>query len=477
MKLPDTEFPVLAFVDIETTGGNSERDRITEIGIKTLAQGHETVWESLVDPQTFIPKNIQRLTGITPDMVAGQPSFDELATQIKKELEGKIFVAHNARFDYGFIKASFKRLGMDFRPKVLCTVKLSRLLFPQQARHNLDTIVAAHGLTVSARHRALGDADLLIQFWRVCEKTFGQARLLEAVHQLLGSVSLPPNINQSVIDAIPDTPGCYIFYGEHRAPLYIGKSISMRSRVMSHFQSALTVRKEMKLSQQVHHIEWIETSGELSALILEAKLIKERMPSMNIKLRRSKDLCAWQLNQEPTGLQRPTLITHKHLRPGFQDHLYGLFYNKKEALGYLAAVAKKYQLCEALLGLEKVEEGKSCFGYQVKQCQGACIGKVSLTVHNLKLQTALQLYKVPVWPHEGAIAIQDGHSMLVINKWCYLGTANDHDELDAIAQSDDFDFDLDIYKIVKKAMAGSHKTSIVTLSTSQWATASFDALD
>jgi DNA polymerase-3 subunit epsilon len=155
MKPPDTDFPVLAFVDIETTGGNSERDRITEIGIKTLDQGQETVWESLLDPQTFIPQNIQRLTGITPDMVAGQPRFDELALQIKKELEGKIFVAHNARFDYGFIKASFKRLGLDFRPKVLCTVKLSRLLFPHQARHNLDTIVAAHGLTVSARHRAL----------------------------------------------------------------------------------------------------------------------------------------------------------------------------------------------------------------------------------------------------------------------------------------------------------------------------------
>ena len=474
MTPPDIEFPVLAFVDIETTGGNSERDRITEIGIKTLANGQQIAWECLVDPQTFIPQNIQRLTGITPEMVAGQPPFDELALQIKRELEGKIFVAHNARFDYGFIKASFKRLGLDFRPKVLCTVKLSRLLFPQQARHNLDTIIAAHGLTVSARHRALGDADLLLQFWRVCEKTFGPARLLEAMNQLLGSVSLPPNISQSVIDAIPDTPGCYIFYGEHQAPLYIGKSITMRSRVMSHFQSALTVRKEMKLSQQVHHIEWIETSGELSALILEAKLIKERMPSMNVKLRRSQDLCAWQLSQEPSGLHRPTLITHKHLQPGFQDNLYGLFYNKKEALGYLGAVAKKYQLCEALLGLEKVEEGKPCFGYQVKQCQGACIGKVSLAVHNLKLQTALQLYKVPVWPFEGAIAIKDGTSMLVINRWCYLGIANDHDELSDIAQSEDLDFDLDIYKIVKKAMAGSHKASVVQLSCPQRAEVFFD---
>jgi DNA polymerase-3 subunit epsilon len=477
MKPINTELPVLAFVDIETTGGNADRDRITEIGIKTLANGQESAWECLIDPQTFIPQNIQRLTGITPDMVAGRPPFEELAIQIKKELEGKVFVAHNARFDYGFIKASFKRLGMDFRPKVLCTVKLSRLLFPQQARHNLDTIVATHDLKVSARHRALGDADLLVQFWRVCEKTFGQARLLEAVHQLIGQVSLPPNIHQSVIDAIPDTPGCYIFYGEHHAPLYIGKSISMRSRVMSHFQSALTVRKEMKLSQQVHHIEWIETGGELSALVLEAKLIKERMPSANIKLRRSKDLCAWQLSQESSGLQRPTLITHKHLQPGIQDNLYGLFNNKKEAIGYLAAVAKKYQLCEALLGLEKVDEGKPCFGFQVKQCQGACIGKVSLAVHNLKLQTSLQLYKVPVWPFEGAIAIKDGHSMLVINKWCYLGTAHNHDELDDIARSEDFEFDLDIYKVVKKALTGVYKTNVVKLFSTQQAAIPFDAME
>ncbi len=473
MESPDTEFPVLAFVDIETTGSNCDRDRITEIGIKTLVHGQESAWECLVDPQTFIPQTIQRLTGITPDMVSGQPPFDELALQIKKELEGKIFVAHNARFDLSFLKASFNRLGMDFRPKVLCTVKLSRLLFPNQARHNLDTIVAAHGLKVSARHRALGDADLLLQFWRVCENTFGKARLLEAVQQLVGSVSLPPNISQSVIDAIPDSPGCYIFYGEHHAPLYIGKSIAMRSRVMSHFQSALTVRKEMKLSQQVHHIDWIETSGELSALVLESKLIKERMPIMNIKLRRSKELCAWQLIQDTSGFHRPTLITHKHLQPGFQDNLYGLFNNKKEALGYLAAVAKKYQLCKALLGLEKVDDGKPCFGYQVKQCQGACIGNVSVAVHNLKLQTALQLYKVPIWPFEGAIAIKDGHSLLVFNKWCYLGSANDHDELHDIAQSKDLDFDLDIYKIVKKALFGSHKSYVVKLSTTDRASALF----
>jgi len=159
-------YPDLAFVDIETTGSHFDRDRITEIGIKSLCNGEIGVWEQLINPQTFIPQNIQRLTGISTQMVENQPCFEEIANQLKQELEGKIFVAHNARFDYGFIKASFKRIGIDFKPKVLCTVKLSRLLFPSQSRHNLDTIIQAQGLKVSARHRALGDADLLLQFWQ-----------------------------------------------------------------------------------------------------------------------------------------------------------------------------------------------------------------------------------------------------------------------------------------------------------------------
>jgi DNA polymerase-3 subunit epsilon len=455
--------PIFAFVDIETTGSHFERDRITEIGIKTLINGEVNVWEKLINPGTFIPQNIQRLTGISPQMVLGQPGFEELAEEIKKELEGKIFVAHNAQFDYGFIKASFKRIGIDFKPKVLCTVKLSRLLFPNQARHNLDTIIKTHDLQVSARHRALGDADLLLQFWRVCEGMVGRDRLLKAINQLIGNVTLPPNIDQYLVDSIPDNPGCYIFYGENKVPLYIGKSISLRTRVMGHFQRALTQRKEMKLLLQVKDIDWIETGGELSALILESRLIKERMPSMNIKLRRSKDLCAWSLNKDATGLLKPFLITHQDLLPGIQDNLYGLFYSKREANSYLKAIAKKYRLCEALLGLEKFENGKPCFGFQVKQCGGACIGLTSTEMHNLQLQTVLDLYKIKIWPYRGPIAIKDGAEMIVLDKWCYLGNAINQEEIYELAESGEAEFDLDIYKIVKKAINGAYKNQIIQL--------------
>ena len=162
MKTTPIEFPTLAFVDIETTGSHYDRDRITEVGIKTLHQDQVEVWESLLNPQIFIPQNIQRLTGISPQMVESQPDFSELAHELYRQLENKVFVAHNARFDCGFLRASFKRIGIDFKPKVLCTVKLSRHLFPEQKRHNLDTLIQVHDLKVSSRHRALGDADLLL---------------------------------------------------------------------------------------------------------------------------------------------------------------------------------------------------------------------------------------------------------------------------------------------------------------------------
>lgn len=461
------DYPDLAFVDIETTGSNFDRDRITEIGIKVISQDYEETWESLLNPGTFIPQNIQALTGIRPDMVENQPPFDELAQQILNKLEGKVFVAHNARFDYGFLKASFKRLGIDFKPKVLCTVKLSRLLFPDQPRHNLDTIISTHGLNVSARHRALGDADLLVQFWKICESKFGKGRLLAAVHELIGHSSLPPNIDKSIVDELPEKPGCYIFYGEHKAPIYIGKSISIRSRVMSHFQAALTQRKEMKLSLQIREIDWIETSGELGALLLESRLIKERMPSMNIKLRRSKDLCAWKIQADAGGILVPRLVSHHDLSPGLQDDIYGLFYSKREANTYLKSIAKKHRLCESLLGLEKRTEGKSCFGYQIKQCTGVCIGKSPIKLHNLQLTTALQLLKVQVWPYQGPIAIKEGDQMHVIDRWCYLGSAINHDELDELMRFGDAEFDLDIYKILQKALAAPSKYQVIRLSLGQ----------
>ena len=458
-----TNTHIFAFVDIETTGSRPDRDRITEIGILTLENGECSSWGRLLNPGVPIPLNIQTLTGITPEMVANQVSFAELAQELYLELKDKIFVAHNARFDYSFLKAAFKAVGIDFSPKVICTVKLSRRLFPNQARHNLDTLIQVHGLKIANRHRALDDAELLYQFWSVCESLFGKERLFEEVSALLSKPSLPAHIDLEMVNAIPNRPGVYLFYAENRQVLYIGKSKDLRTRVMSHFQQSLTKRKEMKLALQVRDIDWIETAGEVGALLLESRLIKEKLPSFNMKLRRSRDLCAFQIIPPSTDSVALRLVNHRDLQPGVQNNLYGLFYSKREALQTLQAIAKKNQLCEGILGLEKLLPKQPCFGYHVKQCKGACIGIESQPLHSLRLQTALLKLKVEIWPYRGAIAIQENEDLHVFDRWCYLGTAIDKSELAELLEDGIPEFDLDIYKIIKKMLKETSSSNIVNL--------------
>ena len=248
----------LAFVDLETTGGTASRDRITEIAIIGSDGDATTAWSALVNPQAWIPSYIEHLTGISNAMVADAPRFEDIADEIRKRLEGHLFVAHNARFDYGFLKNEFKRVGVDFRASVLCTVKLSRKLFPQHRRHNLDSLIERHGLVVADRHRALGDAQALFDFWKVLQKTFDAENIESAVKELTARPSLPPHLDADAIDQLPDGHGVYVFYGENELAPYVGKSNRLRHRVLAHFASDHSAPKEMSISQQVRRIDCIE---------------------------------------------------------------------------------------------------------------------------------------------------------------------------------------------------------------------------
>jgi DNA polymerase III epsilon subunit family exonuclease len=157
----------IVFVDLETTGGNVQLDRITEIGLVEISRSGVDTWTTLVDPGQDIPPFIQDLTGISNEMVRGQPVFGALADSLAERLEGKLFVAHNARFDYGFLQRSFERAGIRFEADMLCTVQLSRKLFPSAARHGLSALIERFSLEPLGRHRALADADLIWQFWQV----------------------------------------------------------------------------------------------------------------------------------------------------------------------------------------------------------------------------------------------------------------------------------------------------------------------
>lgn len=198
----------LVFLDLETTGGTATFDRITEVGLIEVNKGARTnVWSSLVNPDAHIPGFIESLTGISNAMVADAPRFADIAARLYARLEGKVLVAHNARFDYGFLKNEFARAGIDYRSRVLCTAKLSRALYPEHRQHNLGSLIRRHNLQCSARHRALGDTEAMWQFVQVIHATLPEASIAAAVKKQFARPSLPPGLTEQDLADIPDAPG------------------------------------------------------------------------------------------------------------------------------------------------------------------------------------------------------------------------------------------------------------------------------
>lgn len=441
----------LAFVDLETTGASCTKDRITEIGIVLVNEQGVQEWSQLLNPQTRIPVFIEQMTGITNEMVSRQPTFSDVAEQLQTLLKDCLFIAHNARFDYGFLKNEFKRLGISFTPTVLCTVKLSRTLYPQYRHHNLDSLIERHQLQTNDRHRALADAQLIHQFWLHLLQAFDADTLNDTVNALTKRSSLPSQIDPLILYDLPETPGVYLFFGENDLPLYIGKSINIKQRVLSHFSADYRHNKEMSLSQQLRRIDWIETGGELGALLTEAQLIKHYLPIHNQRLRRKQDLCAWQLQQGKLHLQ-PTLVWANQLDFGEQDNLYGLYHSQRDAQKALRNVAEQNQLCLSVLGLEKNAPGRPCFASQLKKCLGACVGHESPEAHALRLRIAMELLKLKAWPYESAVAIQEADDLHVVDRWCYLGTAKCEQDIAALLARGRPVFDRDTYLVLSKAI-------------------------
>ncbi|HOZ15445.1 MAG TPA: 3'-5' exonuclease [Tenuifilaceae bacterium] len=148
-----------AVVDIETSGGRAQVDKITEIAIY-IHDGEKIVDEfsTLINPEVYIPSFITRLTGINNDMVATAPKFYEVAKKIVLMTEGCLFVAHNAPFDYRFIQEEFKRLGYNYQRQTMCTVRMSRKIIPGMGSYSLGNLCQNLGITINNRHRAAGDA-------------------------------------------------------------------------------------------------------------------------------------------------------------------------------------------------------------------------------------------------------------------------------------------------------------------------------
>ena len=443
----------LAIVDLETTGGHITRDRITEIGILLVDGDQVRPWRALVNPGMPIPPFIEQMTGISNAMVAEAPPFEALAAELLQLLHGRLFIAHNARFDYGFLKNAFRRLELPWRAQQLCTVKLSRLLYPQHYKHNLDSLIARFNLGCANRHRALDDAEAVWRFLGAARAELGDDAIVHAVRQLMGRpAALPPQLDANLIDELPDTPGVYRFWDAGGAPLYVGKSINLRSRVLSHFSADTRINKEMRLSQQVARIDWIDTVGEFGALLVESRQIKTLQPVHNVRGRRERELCAWQLYPREDGFFVPRLIRGDEVDLGEADSVFGVFRSAREAKKTLTDVADAYRLCHAVLGIDRVtgKKGQPCFARQLGRCHGACIGKESAEQHNQRLLAALARMQRQPWPFAGAMAVVEEDPVSgsverhVFDRWRFLGSWRDGEPVLEAEPG----FELDTYKML-----------------------------
>jgi DNA polymerase-3 subunit epsilon len=443
----------LVFLDLETTGATATRDRITEIGLIEVDHGEFTgEWSTLVNPQTRIPPFIESLTGISNAMVADAPAFDELAAGLKARLDGRLLIAHNARFDYGFLKNEFARLDIRYAADVVCTVKLSRKLYPGHARHNLDSLMERHGVACEARHRALGDARVLWDLLQIWRDEHGAEAIAAAAAAQLKKPTLPAGLADFAIEDIPNGPGVYLFYGENEMPIYIGKSVDLRARVQSHFSGDLRLSKDMNITQQIRRVEWRQTAGELGALLEEARLVKDLLPTLNRQLRRTSDLHAWRWDAETGGA--PSLVRAAEIDFSAGEGVYGVFRSKRAAIDALRGLAEAFELCQISIGLEKGHG--PCFAHQLRRCRGVCAGKETPAQHNLRMMEALAELKLQTWPFSGRVGVREGNGdnsvLHVLDHWCYLGSVRSDEELSGLDARPAFD--LDTYKILKRFLAG-----------------------
>jgi DNA polymerase III subunit epsilon len=445
----------LAIVDLETTGTDPTRDRVTEVAILLVDDGEliET-WSSLVNPGVPIPPEIQALTGIRDDMVRTAPCFAELADEVMSRLHDRVFVAHNARFDYGFIKNECRRLGLKYTADVLCTVRLSRRIHSEYSQHGLDAIVERHGLEAVDRHRATGDARLAWMFLEKMSCEYSQD-IGHHVKSLLRMPSLPPQLPQDALAALPEGPGVYVFFGVNDLPLYVGKSVQLRDRVRAHFSSDHMSANDARLALEIRRIEYEETAGELGALIRESQWIKSATPLTNRALRRNDDAVFVRLG-EPG--RPPERIRVDEVDWESVEILYGPYSSRQRVKVVLEELAAGQFLCWQLLGLQRgTVPGQACFARQLKRCPGGCVGLESAAEHHARLEAALEGNRFPKWPFAGPALIAESHperdwtAWHLIDRWRHLGVARHPDGVAALlANPGPAVFDIDVYKLLKR---------------------------
>jgi DNA polymerase-3 subunit epsilon len=369
-----------AIVDIETTGGYASANGITEVAIYVFDGNKVTEkLETLINPCQPIPRYIQSFTGITDDMVANAPKFEDVATNIFRLLNENIFIAHNVNFDYSFLKSHLLKAGHDLKSKKLCTVRLSRKIFPGFPSYSLGNLCRSLQININNRHRAGGDAEATVKVFSKLLENDKEGFITKSLMRNSKEQSLPPNVPKQHFEILPTTPGVYYFHDVKGKIIYVGKAINIRNRVNSHFSNNSESRQKQNFITHIHSISFKSCATELMASILESVEIKKYWPRFNYSQKHWEDVFGIYAYEDRNGYLRLAIEKNKkNLKPVHT------FHNLSEGYTWLRNVIQEYGLCAKLCFIEK--GNGACSGVENKTCKGACIKKESKTAYNKKVR-------------------------------------------------------------------------------------------
>lgn len=406
-----------AIVDIETTGGYAENHRITEVAIFNHDGIQVTdTYHTLINPGRNIPYYITGLTGITTEMVLDSPAFEEIAEEVFKRLEGKVFVAHNAHFDYSFLKKEFEQVGINWQSKKLCTVRLSRKIIPGLRSYSLGSLAESLGIEISNRHRAGGDAAATVKIFDQLLRRDREGYIVKALKRNSGETILPPNLPKEEFDRLPSLPGVYYFLNARGNIIYVGKAINIKKRIAGHFTGDAREWSRSKIRNEIHHVTYELTGNELIALILESQEIRRLWPKYNQAQKFKVEEWGIFDYEDRNGYLRFSVnIVVRGSRPLMR------FSTKGEAWNFLWEKVRDFELCPKLSGLQ-ISKGL-CFDYQSGGCHGACMCIESVKKYNRRVLKSIASFR-----DEGeTVAIigkgrsADEQSLVLVEKGNYVG--------------------------------------------------------
>lgn len=371
-----------AIVDIETTGSYAAANGITEISIQ-LSDGRSVTgkYSTLINPGQPIPPYISAMTGISNQMVATAPRFEEVAENIYKLLQDRIFIAHNVSFDYSFVKSHLREAGFDLNSKRLCTVRLSRKIFPGFPSYSLGKLSHSLGIEITDRHRADGDAEATARIFHLLLANDKEDHIRKSLQRNSKEWILPPNVPKEHFDALPYSPGVYYFHNEKGKVVYVGKANNIRYRVNSHFSNNAESRQKQNFMQHVYAISHQPCGTELMACILESAEIKKRWPIFNSSQKRWEDIYGIFVYEDRKGYLRLAIDKNrKRLNPVCSFHYL------VDGHAMLRKVIKEFRLCPKLCFMQ--DSSADCEGMKEEYCKGACEQKETPARYNKRVKKA-----------------------------------------------------------------------------------------